>query len=101
MQRIRAIHSLTAKFNQIRSSARSRGIEFNLTEAQYIDCGYDCYYCGSNSYGGLDRVDSDNGYVKGNIVACCSRCNYMKNDMSQDSFYEHVTRICAHKKIGG
>jgi 5-methylcytosine-specific restriction endonuclease McrA len=50
-----------------------------------------CHYCGlkvtwpehSSSDKGynLDRIDNSQGYVTGNCVVCCSRCNRGKGDM--------------------
>lgn len=40
-----------------------------------------CYYCGHplNETGiGLDRLDSDRGYVLDNVVPCCGTCNMAK-----------------------
>jgi hypothetical protein len=76
-----------------------------------------CYYCGrppqktfnlSNSkkwhsavfqqhgdftYNGLDRVDSSKGHYKDNVVPCCCDCNWAKNDMPQEEFFELVDLI--------
>ena len=42
-----------------------------------------CEYCQSktlNTTGcGLDRKDSSKGYVKENVVPCCTSCNKIKN----------------------
>jgi hypothetical protein len=95
----------------IKSSAKTRGYEFNLS---YDDIkslvNQSCYYCGlENSnidkgrcqnteyglfyYNGIDRIDSNKGYVKGNVVPCCKFCNIAKNTMSQYEFYNWIQRI--------
>ena len=71
-----------------------------------------CFYCGDiNSsylrdyrkgklvsdiiiyYNGIDRVDSNKGYIKTNTVVCCKRCNVAKSDMSVLEFKEWLNRI--------
>lgn len=94
-----------------KSSAKTRGIKFDL---EYDDIKKivvkRCYYCGleySNIskgrsdgnkcgvfyYNGIDRIDSNKGYTKDNIVPCCKFCNIAKNTMSQYEFYNLVQRI--------
>ena len=47
----------------------------------------------SYRYNGIDRVDSKIGYVEGNIVPCCEKCNFMKSNLEVDVFLEHVHKI--------
>ena len=42
---------------------------------------------------GIDRIDSSKGYIKSNVVACCSKCNIMKNVYSEKEFLNHVEQI--------
>jgi hypothetical protein len=101
-----------ASFNMIYSSYRTRATkkdrEFELTEAQFKKLIFEiCYYCDSPpdnirnykrkgfifKYNGIDRIDSNLGYISDNCVTCCSKCNYMKNDMGLDSFFEQIDKI--------
>ena len=41
----------------------------------------------------LDRVDSSKWYVKLNVVPCCKRCNWAKNEMNLEDFLSHNERI--------
>lgn len=60
-----------------------------------------CHYCGgySTEYdpksrgNGIDRKDSSIGYVENNCVPCCSRCNFIKNNMSGTEFIKHIRQI--------
>jgi len=66
-----------------------------------------CFYCGEppssiiksrcNSgnyvYNGIDRLDNKIGYVIGNVVPCCSRCNLMKMELSVDDFKNKIIKI--------
>ena len=71
-----------------------------------------CFYCGSEplnkaidrhrktneerctvAYNGLDRIDSNIGYVKSNVIPCCKKCNTAKNVLSQNDFKNLITKI--------
>lgn len=34
----------------------------------------------------VDRIDSNKGYIKGNVVACCHTANKMKGTLENDEF---------------
>ena len=42
---------------------------------------------------GVDRVDSNKGYIEGNCVSCCFECNRSKSDMSKKDFLNLIKRI--------
>jgi hypothetical protein len=42
---------------------------------------------------GIDRVNSNRGYVKNNCVPCCRPCNVAKLDRTQYEFIQHSRRI--------
>ena len=94
-----------AAFNRMiankRFSAKERGLSWELIDAQVQELsGQPCYYCGqlpsnevgharmngSYTYNGLDRLDSSEGYVWGNVVPCCKVCNRAKGEMSLAQF---------------
>lgn len=45
------------------------------------------------TYNGIDRVDSTKPYEEGNVVSCCSVCNFMKHILTVDEFKEHITLL--------
>jgi len=47
-------------------------------------------------YNGIDRVDSDKGYVEGNVVPCCGICNRAKSNLTVDAFLEWVSLVYSH-----
>lgn len=71
----------------------------------------DCFYCDSEpvdsvlfskrkyvnnkpfKVNGIDRVDSNKGYITGNIVPCCTVCNVMKMDLSLKDFFDRINKI--------
>lgn len=69
-----------------------------------------CFYCGSEPanaykdthsdyhlhYNGLDRIDSDIGYIKENVIPCCPSCNRAKSTMNEQEFLAWVNRIHNH-----
>ncbi len=64
-----------------------------------------CYYCDKESsqsktaygrtlrFNGIDRRDSDVGYITDNCVPCCSQCNNSKQDMKEEVFLRRVDVI--------
>lgn len=48
---------------------------------------------------GIDRVDSSKGYVDGNMVPCCSTCNWMKSNLLVGEFLAHIKSIHEHSNI--
>jgi hypothetical protein len=47
-------------------------------------------------YSGLDRIDSEKGYVHGNVVPCCWECNKIKSALPLDVFLALIARIQKH-----
>lgn len=47
-----------------------------------------CYYCGIETKPTFDRLDSDIGYEKGNVVTACNTCNRMKGNIKVSDFIE-------------
>ena len=93
-----------------------RGLTSNLNGEEALKLFKDkCHYCGiknSNKYiykqphfshiffyNGIDRIDSSKGYIKGNILSCCKRCNVAKSDMKYDEFIELIKRIYANLSL--
>ena len=86
--------------------AKKHGREWSLSEDSFdVFSKSACYYCGdppSNvgkkndgiwMYSGLDRVDNSKGYIDGNVVACCKRCNGWKHAAHVEDFLAHARKI--------
>jgi hypothetical protein len=91
-----------------KNGAHKRGIDFKLSKKQFSNIIFsDCHYCGSSPssyhkhqyhgggilYNGIDRIDSNQGYEDGNVVACCSDCNYAKRKMNIQQFTNWIDKI--------
>jgi hypothetical protein len=80
-------------FNVGRTGAKTRSITWALTYDEFLDvitkANSQCHYCHAPvtwaEYGSvrnnhhLDRMDNDLGYLPGNVVAACKRCNFQKS----------------------
>lgn len=80
---------------------RNKVLEYNLT-LEYIKelllkQEYKDYYTGqvpeNYEYYSIDRIDSNLGYIEGNIVITTNRVNAMKNDMSTEEFKKLISDI--------
>lgn len=95
--------------SRYKANARQRGIHWGLSESEFrAITKQPCNYCGSEPsaisrndkglapgyvYNGVDRVDSQSEYSNGNVVSCCSTCNYMKQDTGIEKFLDAVEKI--------
>ena len=105
---------LNTLFSIYRNSAKRRGFEFSLSKECFESLISDnCYYCGSKPlrvitakpyrianakipsllYNGIDRIDSKEGYINGNVVTCCLTCNIAKRTTPYDDFLHWVESI--------
>lgn len=103
-------------YNSMKTNAKKRGIEFNLSSEEVFSLiEQPCYYCGMNKsnkintdgyhydepfmYNGVDRIDSYKGYSIDNVVTCCKYCNLAKNTMTQMEFFDWIKRVSKHLQI--
>jgi hypothetical protein len=71
-----AIESMLAK-SQAERQGLACSISFELFNKTICE---PCWYCGGHAekFRGIDRKDNKMGYEPGNVIACCSTCNYIK-----------------------
>jgi hypothetical protein len=90
----------TSKFSILRASAKKRGMECTLSFQEYIEIiSLPCFYCRGSlpkEGSGIDRINSDIGYVQGNCRSCCTACNRAKSDMTESEFKEWILRVSNH-----
>lgn len=95
------------RFTESKNKAiKLRRINWELTFEEYTSLIFlPCYYC-NNELGepvkrscGLDRLDSNIGYILSNVVSCCSLCNTIKNDrLTPEETKIAVTAILNYRK---
>lgn len=83
-QRHRYNRKPRARYSKMKSLAKTRGIPFEIELSVYETLAMlPCFYClgklPETGYG-IDRLENSKGYVLGNVVPCCTRCNSMKSD---------------------
>jgi hypothetical protein len=98
-------------YYRYRHAAKRRDLAFDLDLDTFRDLtSGPCRYCGTDpnylmrsksdhseySYNGVDRLDSDVGYVSENVVTCCATCNRMKSDHPVGEFVRHLRRVLEH-----
>ncbi len=95
-------------YREYKNNATKRGYSFSLSFDEFVlMLSKNCFYCNSNTlnqrkaeklhseytYTGIDRIDNKQGYVIGNIVPCCKKCNVAKHTMSQNDFSEWIINV--------
>ena len=113
MEDNREIAFLMRVYGKYKYNANRRGIEFSLFMDDVRELIYSpCFYCGEigtisfkdsvsgNIYkrNGIDRVDNDLGYFRGNVVSCCWTCNEKKKAMSGKAFLKWIRKVYNHTK---
>jgi len=104
---------ITSVLYNYKKHASTRGLAFKLTRDEFIELIHSpCFYCGevdSNNwinkrtgeqypYNGIDRIDNSIGYEEGNVVPCCSMCNWSKRDMPGEDFIKWAKRLAAYQE---
>lgn len=98
-------------FSGYKNSAKLRKINWSISYETFLNfIEGECVYCGRSNlsylqpptispwsieyrYTGIDRVDSNKGYIMGNIQTCCKTCNYAKLQMSDEEFWSWIKKI--------
>jgi len=103
-------------FGNYKRLARKRNLRFALTREEFrFLTKQDCFYCGQPAnqrhrnakyygayvYNGLDRVDSNKGYTKENVVPCCKICNMAKGTRPLNDFKIWVKKVNKYLNEGG
>ena len=97
------------KLINIYQSAMDRKLEFGLSfeSVKNLLRHQTCYYTGrkfdnDGPYArSIDRIDSNKGYIEGNVVSCTVDINGKKSNLSDDEIELLYTKIVLHKKKAG
>jgi len=95
------MNSIEANYKQLKIKAPYRGYSCELTYEEYEELVTShCYYCGEmethKTICGIDRLNSNIGYISGNCVSCCKMCNLMKGALHKDVFLMRIEHILTH-----
>jgi hypothetical protein len=96
-----------------RGGAKAKNLEFTLTEEDCISLFEgECYFCGAppaprkrkglkGEYkaNGIDRIDSTKGYTQDNVNSCCTDCNMLKSNKTNEEFMNHIRAIVEHTDL--
>lgn len=92
---------------QMKQDAKSRGFEFNLTQAKLEEItGEDakCYHCHGTNNGrplGADRIDPNvKAYTDDGVVPSCSQCNMSRNLLGMDEFHQACRNVANYELSG-
>ena len=101
-----SIHKRTTvdgKIGVYKAAAKKQHITWNLSNDQCTTLFHaECTYCGSKASGngnglnGIDRTNSNIGYVETNVVSCCPWCNASKKTLDPKTFIlrcVHLTSV--------
>lgn len=83
------------KYRSYMNSAEHRDIVFKASLEEFLEYWQEpCFYCGDEIETiGVDRVDNSIGYEVGNLVSCCTKCNYMKKHYSTEDWVTHMRKV--------
>jgi hypothetical protein len=98
-----------------KGAAKRRNLEFDVSYYEFKQLTkQSCYYCdaipssiqygsmgirkeyGAYLYNGIDRIDNNQGYIKGNMVTCCIHCNRAKHTRTHDDFVNWISQVYNH-----
>lgn len=95
--------------NVYKQAAKKRDHPYLLSDEHSFELfKEDCAYCGAEPgneykyhkienaifiYNGIDRLNNDIGYIEGNVVPCCFRCNKMKSNRDFDDLMSHINKL--------
>lgn len=92
------------KFIGLKNKAVRTKHQFKLTYDEYIEIIKEnkCFYCNESlpEYGsGVDRINSNKGYVQNNCRPCCTMCNRMKSNYTESEFLSQMDKIIKNVAI--
>ncbi len=112
LRRVPGLGALTQYFHVYRIRAIKREIPFAISREDFAKItSKPCVYCGqpprqvvrfyshktdcrSTCFAnGIDRLDSSIGYIAGNVVPCCTKCNQAKNTMTVAEFRAWIEKV--------
>lgn len=92
------------KYDKIKKMSEKRNISFNVSieylwnlfQEQNNFCAITGDYIEHISKASLDRIDSSNGYVEGNVQWVTPQANLCKHKLSMEELYDFCTKVLNH-----
>jgi hypothetical protein len=85
------------RYEALKSNAKVRGLKVSISFDEFSKLNSKpCYYCGGSvpeTGGGLDRINSALGYIRGNVRPCCKVCNLAKRTMTTKDFKNWIRKV--------
>jgi hypothetical protein len=96
-----ARQTVNGRYTKYKSGAKQRNLSFELSKDEFASFWQKpCSYCGGEiSTIGIDRIDSNKGYIKSNCRACCSICNKIKLDHNIEFINAHMTKMLKNQGL--
>jgi hypothetical protein len=100
------INNINLQYGVYSRSASDKRLDFEISQEEFNKIVKEpCYYCDiiqERGFNGIDRLDSNIGYVVDNCVSCCKVCNYMKGSLPVNVFLKRIEHILTYNnKING
>ena len=100
------INNINLQYGVYSRSASDKQLDFEISQEEFNKLVIEpCYYCDiiqERGFNGIDRLDSNIGYVADNCVSSCMVCNYMKGCLYFDIFLKRIEHILTYNnKIKG
>lgn len=102
------INPVKGYIGSFRKSANRNGYFCSLTDEEFESIIFqNCYYCDASpskkyprknkknyiAVNGIDRLNSNKGYIQNNVVPCCWICNFSKNTLTLLEFSFWIAQV--------
>ena len=100
------INNINLQYGVYSRCAGDKNLDFTISQEEFNKLVKEsCHYCNiiqERGFNGVDRLDSNAGYVLDNCVSCCKTCNFMKCSLPVDVFLKRIEHILTYNnKING
>ena len=100
------INNINLQYGVYSRCAGDKNLDFEISQEEFNKIVKEpCHYCNiiqERGFNGVDRLDSNAGYVLDNCVSCYKTCNFMKCSLSADVFLKRIEHILTYNnKING
>ena len=100
------INNINLQYGVYSRCAGDKNLDFEISQEEFNKIVKEpCHYCNiiqERGFNGIDRLDSNAGYVLDNCVSCCKTCNFMKCSLPVDVFLKRIEHILTYNnKING